>query len=96
MRRALFGLLIFYFLLSVYFYHVDSIAPNQPGPPESALRKPKPLEKELIVASMKGDDVSWLAEYFTDWRSNIYIVNDHDAPLTVPKNKGREAMPFLT
>lgn len=53
-------------------------------------------EKELVVASMAGDDTSWLDEYFDTWTKNIYVVNNASAPLTVAVNKGREAMPFLT
>jgi hypothetical protein len=55
-----------------------------------------PEEKELVVASMHWDDVSWLDEFFGDWKKNVYVVNNASAELTVPKNKGREAMPFLT
>lgn len=53
-------------------------------------------EKELVVASLAGDDIAWLDEHFSTWKQNIYVVNNASAPLTVPKNKGREAMPFLT
>lgn len=53
-------------------------------------------EKELVVASLAGDDISWLDEPFSDWKTNIYVVNDPNASLTVPKNKGREAMAYLT
>ncbi|KAF2114393.1 hypothetical protein BDV96DRAFT_494714 [Lophiotrema nucula] len=53
-------------------------------------------EKELVVASMRGDDTSWLDEWFGNWTTNVYVVNDPSAQLTVTKNKGREAMPFLT
>ena len=53
-------------------------------------------EKELVVASLVGDDISWLDEPFSDWKTNIYVVNDPNASLTVPKNKGREAMVYLT
>lgn len=56
----------------------------------------KPEEKELVVASMRGDNTSWLDQWFGDWKKNIYVVNDPTAPLTVQRNKGREAMPFLT
>lgn len=55
-----------------------------------------PEEKELVVASLAGDDVVWLDEQFAAWKKNVYVVNNASAPLTVPKNKGREAMPFLT
>lgn len=54
------------------------------------------LEKELVVASLKEEDTLWIGELLPDWRTNIYVVNDPSAPLTVPKNKGREAMVYLT
>lgn len=53
-------------------------------------------EKELVVASLKGDDVSWLYDNITEWTKNIYVVDDPSAKLTVPINKGRESMVYLT
>lgn len=53
-------------------------------------------EKELVVASMKRDDTSWLAEHLPDWTRSIYVVDDRHAPLTVARNKGRESMVYLT
>lgn len=55
-----------------------------------------PRHKEMIVASMKKDDTSWLPEYFPDWSQSIYVVDDKRAPLTVTENKGRESMVYLT
>lgn len=52
--------------------------------------------KEMIVASMKSDDTSWLPDYFPNWSQSIYVVDDKSAPLTVAKNKGRESMVYLT
>ncbi|KAJ5088997.1 Lipase class 3 [Penicillium argentinense] len=52
--------------------------------------------KEMVVASMKRDDTSWLPDYFPDWSQSIYVVDDTSAPLTVAKNKGRESMVYLT
>ena len=51
---------------------------------------------ELVVASMKHENTSWVHEYLPDWYSSIYVVDDPDAALTVPKNKGNEAMVYLT
>jgi hypothetical protein len=51
---------------------------------------------ELVVASMRRENVSWLHDYLPDWKKNIYVVDDPDADLTVPTNKGREAMVFLS
>jgi hypothetical protein len=52
--------------------------------------------KNMVVASMKSDDTSWLLEYFPDWTKSIYVVDDKHAPLTVTRNKGRESMVYLT
>ncbi|KAF2875714.1 hypothetical protein BDV95DRAFT_626180 [Massariosphaeria phaeospora] len=92
-------------LFLAFLYYVFSV---QVGPPRlhaadrtivddtynSAVQKRE--EKELVVASLVGDDTSWLDEHLDTWTKNIYIVNNGSAPLTVPVNKGREAMPFLT
>lgn len=60
------------------------------------LKSPQRREKELVVASLKGDDVSWLYNNITEWTKNIYVVDDPSASLTVPVNKGRESMVYLT
>ncbi|KAG5291498.1 DUF3431 superfamily domain-containing protein [Histoplasma ohiense] len=52
--------------------------------------------RELVVAAMSSDNTSWLHEYLPDWGRKVYVVDDPDAPLTVPSNKGREAMVYLT
>ncbi|RYP72215.1 hypothetical protein DL771_004345 [Monosporascus sp. 5C6A] len=51
---------------------------------------------ELVVASTKKEDTSWIQKYLPDWYTHIYVADDPDASLTVPKNKGREAMVYLT
>ncbi|KDB20777.1 hypothetical protein H109_07250 [Trichophyton interdigitale MR816] len=51
---------------------------------------------EMVVASMKRENVTWLHEYLPQWKKNIYVVDDPEAELTVPENKGREAMVYLT
>lgn len=53
-------------------------------------------EVELVVASMRKENVTWLHEYLPNWKKNIYVVDDPTAEFTVPLNKGREAMVFLT
>lgn len=55
-----------------------------------------PLSKALVVASTRKDDTSWLFSQLPDWRKSIYIVDDQNAELTVPLNKGRESMAYLT
>lgn len=56
----------------------------------------QPIPREMVVASMKTDDVSWLYQYFPDWHKSVYVVDDKKAPLTVKLNKGRESMVYLT
>jgi hypothetical protein len=50
----------------------------------------------IVVASQASENATWLQEYFPHWQANIYRVDDPNAPLTVPKNKGRESMVYLT
>lgn len=64
--------------------------------PDELARPAVPRHKDMVVASMKSDDTSWLLEYFPDWTKSIYVVDDKDAPLTVTRNKGRESMVYLT
>ncbi|PGH03972.1 hypothetical protein AJ79_07204 [Helicocarpus griseus UAMH5409] len=51
---------------------------------------------EIVVATMGSEDVSWMYEYLPDWKKNVYVVDNPNAELTVPKNKGRESMVYLT
>lgn len=65
------------------------------------LARPEPPEAggddvEMVVASMSSENTTWLDQYLLDWKKNIYVVDDETARFTVPINKGREAMVFLT
>jgi hypothetical protein len=57
---------------------------------------PKARRTAVVVASQASENATWLNHYFPTWEMNIYHVDDPDAPLTVPKNKGRESMVYLT
>lgn len=72
--------------------HKSTPSPKADEQASPAIRR----RKEMVVASMKSDDTSWLTEYFPDWSRSIYVVDDKKAPLTVPYNKGRESMVYLT
>lgn len=50
----------------------------------------------VVVASQASENATWIGEAFPKWEQHIYRVDDPDAPLTVPKNKGRESMVYLT
>jgi hypothetical protein len=54
------------------------------------------LELELVVASIKSENTSWLNTYLPSLPKKIYVADDSRAEFTVPKNKGREAMVYLT
>ncbi|KAJ5907211.1 uncharacterized protein N7473_004127 [Penicillium subrubescens] len=58
----------------------------------------QPREKELVLAAMSYSDMSWVQENLPNWHTNIYRadVPPGEADLTVPVNKGNEAMVFLT
>lgn len=73
---------------SIYRQHAQSDGRGE--------RIPGPDDTEMVVASMKKENLTWLDDYLLDWKKNIYVVDDPYAPLTVPVNKGREAMVFLT
>ena len=53
-------------------------------------------EAALVVASRVKDNTAWLQGKFPAWKKSIYVVDDPKASLTVPVNKGREAMVYLT
>lgn len=55
-----------------------------------------PRRTAVVVASQASENATWLTHYFPDWEKNIYRVDDANAPLTVPTNKGRESMVYLT
>lgn len=57
-----------------------------------------PAEKELVLAAMQASNMSWVEEHLPDWRANIYRADaeHNDKALTVPVNKGNEAMVYLT
>lgn len=53
----------------------------------------------VVVAKLEKEDTSWvddLVDELPDLTSAIYTVDNRTAPLTVPTNKGREAMVYLT
>lgn len=84
-------------LITLYLYHgvysenmLDANAPEHHDPQSPS------GDVELVVASINQENTSWYGEYVSDWRKSIYVVDDPTAPLTVPRNKGREAMVYLT
>ncbi|KAJ5197637.1 hypothetical protein N7449_008116 [Penicillium cf. viridicatum] len=58
----------------------------------------QPAEKELVLAAMQASNMSWVEEHLSGWQVNIYRADakHEDVGLTVPVNKGNEAMVYLT
>ena len=52
----------------------------------------------LVMGKLKEDDISWIGEELPGLNTSIYVVDDDDPnnPLRIPKNKGHEAMVYLT
>ncbi|KAL2135446.1 hypothetical protein VTI74DRAFT_8432 [Chaetomium olivicolor] len=65
-------------------------------PSSDPLAASPPPAVEIVVASLQSEDTSWFRHYLPRWSHAIYVVNDPSAKLTVPVNKGREAMVYLT
>ncbi|KAK2796774.1 hypothetical protein FQN51_008998 [Onygenales sp. PD_10] len=67
-----------------------------PSPPPSPARNPS---RALVIAALQSEDPSWahdLAAHDPNLTAAVYTVDNGTAPLTVPKNKGHEAMVYLT
>jgi len=60
------------------------------------------VDKIIVMASLESENTSWVAEKLPDWQRAIYIVNPSTPvdpsfhELTIPVNKGHEAMAYLT
>jgi hypothetical protein len=99
-RQKLVAAILFLVFVLLLFHH--TLLPSA-GQYNTPLRNSAPQnaatgddEVEMVVASMKRENLTWLDDYLLDWKKNIYVVDDPTAPLTVEVNKGREAMVFLT
>ncbi|RSL48328.1 hypothetical protein CDV31_003364 [Fusarium ambrosium] len=98
-RNNVVGFFVILFL--ILFYFRDDLLPPSSNSRSHAYDTSTTLrlgdnDVEMVVASMKHENVSWLDHYLPEWKKNIYVVDDNRAKLTVPMNKGREAMVFLT
>ncbi|KAK9779344.1 hypothetical protein SCAR479_03826 [Seiridium cardinale] len=91
---------VFTALIIILPFHRDRLvrwAASDGRFPSFVSSEPKePSKLEVVVASTRSEDTSWLRTFFPEWKTNIYVVDDWKATLTVSKNKGRESMVYLT
>ncbi|KAI1422751.1 hypothetical protein F5Y12DRAFT_600194 [Xylaria sp. FL1777] len=69
---------------------------KQPQKEEKEEEEEEEHDLELVVASVKAENTTWFHTHLPTWHKNIYVADDAGAALTVPRNKGREAMVYLT
>ena len=71
----------------------SKVSAFKPGIPNAPCHN---YTKTIVVPKLKAEDISWLDEELPDVPKTIYVVDDEQAPLRPPKNKGREAMVYLS
>ena len=52
--------------------------------------------KVMVIPRTKDEDIGWIAEELPDLDLSVYIVDEPNAPLHPPKNKGHEVMVYLS
>ena len=76
--------------------NLAALAPFQPG---TAKPFGEPYTKMLVVPRTKDENVDWISENFggdDHMKFTIYTVDDVEAELHPPKNKGHEVMVYLS
>lgn len=71
----------------------------KPFPPGTVKPVGSTYTKMLVVPRTTTEDTSWIFEHFPvggPVNTSIYVVNDPEAPLRPPKNKGHEVMVYLS
>lgn len=94
------------FLTILYFYHppIPARAAQHGHPhidePVSITGHAKPAganySRILVMGRLKKDDISWIEQELPNLQTAIYVVDDDTAVSGIPKNKGHEAMVYLT
>ncbi|MCJ1333437.1 hypothetical protein MMC10_010136 [Thelotrema lepadinum] len=66
--------------------------------PNSKTEKQPAISKVIVAAARATEDVSWMSKIGDGWEPYAYNVDNTDptAPLQIPKNKGHEAMVYLS
>ncbi|KAJ5550245.1 hypothetical protein N7535_001816 [Penicillium sp. DV-2018c] len=65
---------------SLIYHNTDIVVPNSGA---------------IVMAKLKAENTAWVSAELSEWRSIVYTVDDVNAPMHTPKNKGRESLPYL-
>ena len=49
-----------------------------------------------VIGSLSKDDTTWIFKYLRGWSKHVYVLDDEEAVPSIPKNKGGEAMAYLS
>lgn len=71
---------------------ISSVISSTPAPQPV----PRSQNRTLVVARLAKEDVSWIHQELPELNTAIYVVDDFAAEHHVPRNKGHEAMAYLT
>lgn len=90
-------------LISIYYlYHIHQsqlssyLLIEHDRNPDETLSEVTKSSIGTVVASQSRENTTWLPTFFPKWNHNIYVADQPSATLSVPKNKGREGMTYLT
>ena len=96
LNRFTIGIVCF-FLISLSAYW--GLGPHKAARYQTKNHTPS-SRKDLVIASYKSQDVSWIKEIPSDWTIKRYLLDEQSPKpsggLPVPRNFGREAMAYLT
>lgn len=53
-------------------------------------------DKAVVMAKKEEETTDWVVNLLPDWQYYIYTVNNPQATLTTPQNKGHESMAYLS
>jgi hypothetical protein len=76
-------------------FQTETVEPKDPFRPGAAKPLHEAYTRTLVMGRLKSEDVSWTQE-LQGLNRSIYTVDDENSALKVPKNKGHEAMVYLT
>jgi len=75
---------------------ISQTAEAHPDENGSKASTPERPDKVIVMAKMEKEDTEWVHENLPDWQHAIYTVDNPNATLHTPANKGKESMAYLT